>query len=132
MSFFTSHKTFKTTLSLPQFKHLDSSNVVNLEQCTQNQTCFMHLFCTNLLCTIIARSPVILQFRSKFFEPKTVSSVIRKQVEICGLAPNKIDKFSKDQCKSRDDVRRRLRALSCEKSSINADPLRCVKLIFLL
>jgi hypothetical protein len=34
----------------------------------------------------------------------------------------KIDKFSKDPFKSRDDVRRRLRALSCEKSSNIADP----------
>gem|GEM_PF-5909283 len=49
--------------------------------------------------------------------------------------PNKIDKFSKDPFKSRDDVRRRLRALSCEKSSNIADPQKPVAsqaLIFIL
>ena len=36
--------------------------------------------------------------------------------------PSKIDKFFKDPFKFRDDVRRRLRALSCEKTSNIADP----------
>ena len=121
--FFTSHKTFKTTLSLRQFKHLDSSNVVNLEQITGNQTCSLHLFCTNLPVHNNIISPVIVQFGPKILEPKTmVSSDDKGSRQKFVALPNKIDKFSKDPFKSRDDVRRRLRALSCEKSSIIADP----------
>ena len=80
--FFTSHKTFKTTLSLRQFKHLDSSNDVNLKQNFWDQ----HATCTFFLLIPVhnkASSPVIVQFGPKILEPKiTAAPMIRKQAEI--------------------------------------------------
>ena len=45
---FTSHNTFKITLSLRHFKHLDSSNVVNLKQIMRIKHATCNLFGTNL------------------------------------------------------------------------------------
>jgi hypothetical protein len=118
--FFTSHKTFKTTLSMQQFKHLDSSNVVNLEQIIGNK----HAVCTLfplILCTLKLFYLLLCSMDLKFSGDINISQFqCRQAIKKVGL--NKIDKFFKDPFKGRDDVRRRLRALSCEKSSNIADP----------